>query len=821
VFLALLIIAGLSWVSVSSLRVEQAQLDAAARADRMNKERLALWRLDSQMLPPIGLESNRPYSHYFALYIPSAIVLNDSGDPSLDPGRVPSPLLSADLPEWARIYIQLDPVRGWLSPQVIPSDLADRLMMEPLDLSLLNVTNERAELLAHLRTQFPAISTVSQLAEHDRIEPDLDPYYVPVPLADDASTDKPTPHRSPRDPAGWYKPSPIIEVPQLQTNQNNDKLKSLDDAAGYARLSILGFQITSTKRDENSSDSAKSELTDAKKKKIEPKPEPLPITPAMTHPVPVHAPIPTVQSARTSAYSDLTPDDAARKQLADQVARGRGFNENKVGNSANNLKNSTQGTAPAATGSIQPIIEPEETPSGEFRRIFDWTKNLSLNLQNRSRESRENEILPREKEALSKDTQKEIAGAKKSNERQLKEQKQLETGEYLALAKPINLAGNAAPSVLAGERKSAPMVQPSAVHLGPIRSRWLRDAAGHHHLFLIRTAKLEQKTVYQGVLVNWPLLKTHLLAQLADLFPNAELKPLDGGNSARPERTMTSIPVELDPGLMPVVPSAGWSPLRLGLLLSWVAALLAILAVAFGSRAILALSERRIRFASAVTHELRSPLTAMQLHLDLLNSGLITDEDKKAEYLATVATEADRLNRLVENVLDFARLEKKTAMANAHSISACTVLESVRETWHDRLKLVGFELIVTSTISPDTLLKIDARVISQVLSNLLDNARKYAAHASDKRIWLWLKPSERGRIVFEVEDRGPGIPTAERRSVFRPFQRGSVQQDSGGVGLGLALAKQWAEMFGGSISYRPADGGTGACFRMELPVVNG
>lgn len=110
-------------------------------------------------------------------------------------------------------------------------------------------------------------------------------------------------------------------------------------------------------------------------------------------------------------------------------------------------------------------------------------------------------------------------------------------------------------------------------------------------------------------------------------------------------------------------------------------------------------------------------------------------------------------------------------------------------------------------------------MISQVLSNLLDNARKYAAHASDKRIWLWLKPCERGRIVFEVEDRGPGIPAAERRSVFRPFHRGSVQQDNGGVGLGLALARQWAEMFGGSISYRPAEGGTGACFRLELPKV--
>ena len=85
-------------------------------------------------------------------------------------------------------------------------------------------------------------------------------------------------------------------------------------------------------------------------------------------------------------------------------------------------------------------------------------------------------------------------------------------------------------------------------------------------------------------------------------------------------------------------------------------------------------------------------------------------------------------------------------------------------------------------------------------------------------IWLWLKPGERGRVVFEIEDRGPGIPTSERRSIFRPFHRGAAHSDSGGIGLGLSLAKQWAELYSGTITYRPADGGTGACFRLELPV---
>ena len=74
------------------------------------------------------------------------------------------------------------------------------------------------------------------------------------------------------------------------------------------------------------------------------------------------------------------------------------------------------------------------------------------------------------------------------------------------------------------------------------------------------------------------------------------------------------------------------------------------------------------------------------------------------------------------------------------------------------------------------------------------------------------------RVVLEVEDRGAGVPPAERKSIFKPFRRGEKADcTAGGAGLGLALAKSWAEVLGGTLTYRPADGGTGACFRLELP----
>jgi signal transduction histidine kinase len=220
-----------------------------------------------------------------------------------------------------------------------------------------------------------------------------------------------------------------------------------------------------------------------------------------------------------------------------------------------------------------------------------------------------------------------------------------------------------------------------------------------------------------------------------------------------------------------------------------------------------------VRFASAVTHELRTPLTALQLHLDLLNSGLVTDPAKQAEYLHTISAEADRLNRLVENVLDFAKLEKRSAQAAAKRLPVGEVLDAVRATWADRLAADGFELVAEA--HADAAVVADPRVVAQVLGNLIDNARKYAKSAADRRVWVRATAAG-NRVAFAVEDRGPGIPAGERKAIFRPFTRGNDTADSGGAGLGLSLARQWAELFGGTLTCHPADP-TGARFVLELP----
>ena len=272
----------------------------------------------------------------------------------------------------------------------------------------------------------------------------------------------------------------------------------------------------------------------------------------------------------------------------------------------------------------------------------------------------------------------------------------------------------------------------------------------------------------------------------------------------------------MDPGPLVLAALPTWTPMRVGLALAWSAALVALLAVGLGGWTLLELSERRIRFVSAVTHELRTPLTTLRLYLDMLTGGIVQDEKQKSEYLNTLHTETERLNRLVGNVLDFSRLENQRPRLEETRVPVADLLEQVREAWQARCDGCDKLLIVEDKTTVGRTVATDMRLVPQVLGNLVDNACKYSAGADDRRIWL--RASAEGRkIVFEVEDRGPGVAQGESRSIFRAFRRGRGTDTTGGVGLGLALAKRWARLLGGCLALRPVTEGTGACFRLELP----
>jgi signal transduction histidine kinase len=150
-------------------------------------------------------------------------------------------------------------------------------------------------------------------------------------------------------------------------------------------------------------------------------------------------------------------------------------------------------------------------------------------------------------------------------------------------------------------------------------------------------------------------------------------------------------------------------------------------------------------------------------------------------------------------------------------VSVGDVLDATRQAWQGRCDGAAKELVV-EVADADARLVTDAALLQQVLGNLIDNACKYSREAADRRVWLRARVEGR-RVVFEVEDRGPGVPARERRAIFRAFRRGrSADVTAGGVGLGLALARQWAALLGGRLTLcaeTPAE--CGACFRVELP----
>jgi signal transduction histidine kinase len=309
-----------------------------------------------------------------------------------------------------------------------------------------------------------------------------------------------------------------------------------------------------------------------------------------------------------------------------------------------------------------------------------------------------------------------------------------------------------------------------------------------------------------------------LKQEVQDIFPQAKLVAITDPARVTPDRTMTILPVQLDVGEPPPLPAPGWTPLRIGLVLAWGAAVIAFAAIGFSSWSLVDLANRRIRFVSAVTHELRTPLTSLRLYLDLLTSGLIRDEAKRQEYLHTLSLESDRLHRLIDNVLDFAKLEKRSKRHDLKPVMVRDLLDHLQLTWEERLATDGHELIVHSALPPQCEVRTDPAIVYQIVANLIDNARKYTREAKDHRIWLSAKPAADDRVAIEVEDRGPGVPPRERKAIFQPFRRGANADSTGGAGLGLSLAQQWAEVLGGSLRYRQPEGGVGACFRLELPL---
>lgn len=213
-------------------------------------------------------------------------------------------------------------------------------------------------------------------------------------------------------------------------------------------------------------------------------------------------------------------------------------------------------------------------------------------------------------------------------------------------------------------------------------------------------------------------------------------------------------------------------------------------------------------FVSNVSHELKTPLTAVRLSAEMLREGRVK-EDAQARYLEVIVRESERLTRLVDNVLDFGRLERGRRKFNLEARDVNELL-SVAEAQRPRVEAAGLTLMVRSAPMP-VMRTFDLDAVGQVLVNLIDNAVKYAA--SGKMVEVSV--SERGEIT--VADRGPGIAAKHRSRIFERFYRcdDSITAKSSGSGLGLSIASRLMAGMGGELVFAPRAGG-GAVFTIKF-----
>ncbi len=260
--------------------------------------------------------------------------------------------------------------------------------------------------------------------------------------------------------------------------------------------------------------------------------------------------------------------------------------------------------------------------------------------------------------------------------------------------------------------------------------------------------------------------------------------------------------------------------LVLGLLI-----LVLIVAIGVGSWLIVADLRRQLRlarqqtdFVSNVSHELKTPLTSIRMFSELLEDGGIEDPEKQRSFLRIIAAEAARLTRLINNVLDFSRMERGE---KHYHFARCDLVALVCETvngYRPHLETARFSLEFTMPGAP-LFVHGDHDALAQVLVNLLSNAEKYSGERREIRVELRVNDQPLPHAELRVLDRGIGVPKGCEAKIFQKFYRAHDSLSSGvqGSGLGLTLARQIARAHGGEVTYEPREGG-GSCFALLLPL---
>ena len=362
-----------------------------------------------------------------------------------------------------------------------------------------------------------------------------------------------------------------------------------------------------------------------------------------------------------------------------------------------------------------------------------------------------------------------------------------------------------------------PPAEAPVLAVDPLHGRLVDE----RHLVLARTVLAGRDAYRQGVVLDAARLSEVLRRDTLDagalpgakasLTPVEPALPADrGGEVAYRYRHRFAEPFDalgLELRLMPLGEVAGAGAVYALSALLLAAGALGLFALYRMVAVAMAFSERRSNFAAAVSHELKTPLTAIRLYSEMLRDGLVPSEAKRREYVGTITDESERLSRLIDNVLEFSRLEKGTRSVAPVAAPLGPLVEEAAARLRPHAAREGFalEVRVEPGLPPA---RLDPDAVVQILFNLVDNALKYARGAGERRVEVAVRREGDG-LALAVRDHGPGIAESERARVFEPFYRigSELTRESRGAGIGLALVRGLAERMGGRVAARTAPGG--------------
>jgi signal transduction histidine kinase len=388
----------------------------------------------------------------------------------------------------------------------------------------------------------------------------------------------------------------------------------------------------------------------------------------------------------------------------------------------------------------------------------------------------------------------------------------------------------AAPGEAAAESRDQENFQ---VEVAPLQSV-LVDA---DQMFIFRRIMIDRKIYRQGFILKLRAFLNHLaqnyfIAQPMADYANLRLQVMDqgreivrvqGGRSTHNpkfilDRTFPSPFAFLNATLSSdeIPRSTGRNTLMIMMVVLAAIFLIGLFAIYKSVRAIVDLSERRSQFVSSVTHELKTPLTNIRMYIEMLEQGIAKDTEREQEYFQIINSEGSRLSRLINNVLDLAKLEKKQRSLNLTRGTFEEVAAEVQTVMQAKLRQEGFTLkIVQEDIRP---FKYDREAMIQVLINLIENSIKFCRSALNKEIAIRIF-QEPSRVKIAVSDHGPGIPRHALKKVFDDFYRvdNALARKTRGTGIGLALVKKFIKLIGGDVTAENNPGG-GCTITISLPI---